>query len=292
MEGPRGPAATLEQALSYGLALVATVDAFAFAFDLPDLELPPAAGEVADRAALRVTAPLYLASELESARLLAAAETIAGLFATGAIEADLGGAGDMLIRFWKNRHQRFTRREREAFFARLFGFPAEVELATDGSRNEQFEPLMIGVCDELLRLEPDPRLPGAMPRSEARLRVAARMLAENLLPRTGGIASFAAGEILQAVQEVLEILKSPVIQRLFASRGLWSAVQEVVRRYLREDVPVALHVARAKEGQMVLAWLAERLPEIEGAGRLLEGEEPVIAAAHAWLQASLSLAER
>jgi hypothetical protein len=288
----RGPTATLEQALSYGLALVATVDAFAAAFDLPDLELPPSGGNAADRAALRVTAPLYLASELESARLLPAVETIAGLFATGGIDADLGDAAALLMKFWKKRHQRFTRRERESFFARLFGAHAEVELATEAARNEEFEALMIALCDELWKLAPTPVLPGLMRPSEARARVAARLVAENLLPRTGGIAAFAAGEILAATQEALEILKAPAIQRLFASRTVWGAVQEIARRYLREHVPVSAHVNRAKEGQVILAWLADRLPEIEGSARLLQGDEPVIEAAHAWMEASLSLAER
>jgi hypothetical protein len=288
----RGPSATLEQALSYGLALVATVDAFAAAFDLPDLELPPSGGDAAVRAALRVTAPLYLASELESARLLPAVETIAGLFVSGGLEADLAGTGQLLVNFWKKRHQRFTRREREAFFARLFGAAAEVELATEGARNEDFEPLMIGLCDELLKLQPSPALSGLMPPSEARVRIAGRLLAENLLPRTGGIAAFAAGEILTATQEALEILKAPAIQRMFGARSVWATVQETARRYLREQVSVSSHVVRAKEGQIILAWVADRLPEIEGGGRLLDGQELVIEAAQAWMEASLSLAQR
>jgi hypothetical protein len=152
---------------------------------------------------------------------------------------------------------------------------------------------MIDTCEELVRLETDERLSNGIRRSQARIRVVARMLAENLLPRTGGIASFAAAEILTSTREALEILKTTAVQRLFASRSVWGAVSEIALRYLRERVPVNAHANRAKEGQVILAWLADRLPAIEGSsGRLVDGQEPVISSAYAWLEASLALVQQ
>src|SRR5262249_33458898 len=162
----------------------------------------------------------------------------------------------------------------------------------DVPRNTEFENLMIALCDEIYRLEPDPRFPETVRPSEARLRAAANLLVGNLLPRTGGIAAFVAREIITATQEGLEILKNPIVQHLAGAQSVWSAVQEIARRYLHETQAVTAHVTRARNGQLVLAWLAEIVPELEGRGRLIQEGEPVIDAARAWMEASLSLAQK
>lgn len=283
--------AGLERALSHGLQLVASVETFAAQFDLSDgVELPPLSTE-GDQAILRAIAPLYLASELEQAGLLPVVEALAGLFASGAIEADLGPVSESLIVFWRGRHERFTAKERDAFFARLFG-SGSAELALEGARNAEFEDLMIGLCDELYQLDPDERFPASIPPSEARLRAAANMLIGNLIPRGGGIAAFAARDILTATKQALDILKNPLIQRAAGANSAWQAVETFARRYLRKQGPVAAHVTRAREGQAVLAWLADVAAQLSEGVRLIRGGEPVIAAARAWMEASLALAGR
>jgi hypothetical protein len=288
--GP-GLDAPVEQALAYGLQLIASAETFAAQLDLSEgVDLPALAGGEADHAALRAVAPLYLASELEGARLLPVVETLAGLFASGAMEADLGPVAEKLVAFWRSRHERFTAQERRAFFARLFGGADGPELAMAGARNVEFENLMIGLCDELYQLETDSRFPAALPQPEARLRVAANLLVGNLLPRSGGIAVFAARDILAATMQALEILKSTAIQRAAGAHSAWQAVDRFAMRYLRERVPVAAHVTRAREGQIVLAWLSEAPLGASGGAQLIRGGEPVIAAARAWMEASLELA--
>src|SRR6185369_10457860 len=81
--------ASIERALLDGARLVsggsARTVATALGIDDPgDIDLPPLLSE-ADPAAVRGAATLYLAAELESARVLPAVEVLAGLFMTGAI---------------------------------------------------------------------------------------------------------------------------------------------------------------------------------------------------------------
>ncbi len=113
-------------------------DAFALS-DLGDISLPPVVGDPADQDLLRFVAPLYLASELESAGLLEALDTIARLFASGGIRRDLGRAVGPLTRVWRTRNRRFSAEERRAIHRRLFGAAGPTALA--GARaNDEFEP--------------------------------------------------------------------------------------------------------------------------------------------------------
>jgi hypothetical protein len=284
----------LDPALARGFQLVAGVETLAAQLDLGegvDLpDLPALAGGDADQAILRTVGPLYLASELEQARLLPVVEALAGLFASGAIDADLGPVSEQLAVFWRGRHERFTSGERRAFFARLFGADGP-DLAVDGARNVEYEHLLIGLCDELCQLESDVRIRSAIGPSEARLRLAANLLVGNLLPRTGGIAAFAARDILTATTRALEILKSERVQRAVGAASVWQAVERLAARYLRERAPVTVHVNRARDGQTVLAWLADVAPELSSGARLIRGDEPAVAAACAWMEASLALAQ-
>src|SRR5215470_1438287 len=83
----------IDSALALGRRLVAAYESFAAEFtlaDLGDIELPPVIGSSeGDQASLRAAATLYLAYELESARLLPAVEMLAGLFASGALQSNL-----------------------------------------------------------------------------------------------------------------------------------------------------------------------------------------------------------
>jgi hypothetical protein len=55
----------------------------------------------------------------------------------------------------------------------------------------------------------------------------------------------------------------------------------------------AEHLERGQAGMTLLAWLAQVLPQLDGSpGPLLTPQSPVLEAATAWLQTSLSIAER
>ncbi|HMJ92715.1 MAG TPA: hypothetical protein VK472_01310, partial [Allosphingosinicella sp.] len=93
-----GPARGLgvERALRQAGDLVNQADAMAMVMaELGDIRLPPAATP-ADAAQLRAVASLYLASTLEAAGLISAAEDLTRLARTGALMGDVGGAGPLI----------------------------------------------------------------------------------------------------------------------------------------------------------------------------------------------------
>jgi hypothetical protein len=288
-----GDLAALDAALGLGQALVDAVEALAVQLDLPelgDIELPPVVGSAADQAHLRAAAPLYLAAELEVARLLPAAEVLAGVFASGGLNADLGPAAPLLAAFWRGRHQRFPAPERRTFFARLFGTPGPPLAGTSGP-NLEFEPLLINVAEALHGVQAD-RLLGPLPASQVTLRTAAAQLAANLIPRSGGIAAYAARDILDAITQALAIFRQQPLQGALGARSVWLAVRQVAQRYLDEDPPISAHVTRGRSGMQLLAWLAEVLPGLDRlGGSLVTPGDPVVAAATSWLQATLGLYE-
>jgi hypothetical protein len=255
---------------------------------LPDIDLPPVAAGPEDQAHLQVAGPLYLAADVEQAGLLHAAETAAGLFASGGRPGDVGAAGALLERFWQTRSQRFAAAERMALYARLFDEWSGATLSVPGAVNDEFGTLMIDLCEAVARAADGSSL------SQGPVRTAAESLAENLLPRVGGIAAFAARELLGTVHQAIAILEVPALQRTFAAHSLWEAVHAIVE----SEQPGAVaessveHVNRGSAGLTVLTWLAGVLPALGAAtGALIGAQSPVLEAATAWLQASLAIAE-
>ena len=282
------------RALAFGWWLVrrATRATALAVSDIGDIDLPPMVGSAEDGARLQAVAPLYLASELEQARLLPAVELLAGLYVSGGLTADIGPAGPRLLTFWQGRHERFAARERQALFNRLFGAPSPALLSAPGGENTDFDDAMVTLTEALHKLDLDPPL-GLLPASETALRLAARQLADNLLPRGSGIATFAARDLLATLQAAVDLLKETTLQQALGGRGVWGTVRAIARSYLDETPAIEAHVTRGRAGMLVITWLAHALPLLDDPGRrLVAPDHPVLPAATAWLQASLALAER
>lgn len=260
--------------------------------ELGELDLPPVTVAVANRTVLQAIIPLYMAAELEEARVIPLVETIAALAATGGLRGDVGVASTQLVNFWRTRSRRFTASERSALFSRLFGMHSEALLAGDDAQNRVFESLFIDLAEAIYKTEPS-HLPGSRVVAQMPVRLAATQLIANLAARGHGMTTFAGRELMQTVEDALAILKQPNVQQALGGASLWAAVTVGVRRYLREDIDVASHVVRARSGTQILAWLIGVLPQLDDpASDLLTPEHPIIADAAAWLQASLALAER
>jgi hypothetical protein len=280
-------APSLEDALALAAALVGRSEALAGSLaELETIDLPELGGGEIDVSRLQSLPPLYLASELEQARLVAAAETLAALYVSGGLVADLGEAGELLVVLWRSRNERFSREERQAFFRRLFGTGSGPSLAGKPD-NIDFEALLIDLAAAIHGLD---AVGGGGLREAVSLRTSARLVGASLSGRAWGVPEPAARELLAAVNDALAIFKQPTVQRAVGALGPWGAVAAVARRHLREEVDVPLHVERARTGLVLLAWLAEALVGSDGTATLPSAEIRV--AAQTWLEATLALHER
>jgi hypothetical protein len=289
--GVSDPSLAMAPTLERCWRLLARTDTLAMQLsELGDIELPPDTRSAADAAFIQSAVPLYLASELEAARLIPAVEMLASISISGGLRGDIGAASPLLYRFWQRRNERFTASERRAFFARLFGAETDAPLAVESGSNTTFATLMIDITEAIYKLEP--LLPYGNAATLVALRLAATRLAANLGPRGGGMAGFASRDLLRSIQEAIDILKHAPLQRALGAHDVWSAVGAIARLYLHEEVDVASHVRRAKAGTVILSWLADVLPRLDDNHTpLISAGDEVLGAAVTWLQASLTLEE-
>jgi hypothetical protein len=293
-------AASLLEALSQATALADRAQACAVALALDDygnIDLPDVAPATADdQEHLRAIAPLYLASQLEEANLLPAVETLSALAVSGGLPIDLGAAASLIQKFWQQRNERFRPNERRAFFTRLFGADNPESLSRPpGQRpvvNQAFENLMIDLSESLYKLD-EHSIGGnyADPQGQVSVCMAARNVAENLLGGGNAMTAFAAKEMLSAIHLAVQILQQPALQHSLGANSLWATVRAVASRYLHTNSDTAAYVERGKCGLTLLSWLADVLPQLNNSQPLVSLDHPVIGAAAAWLEASLSIRE-
>lgn len=246
-------------------------------FDLP--ELPP--GKRADPIQLRAAASLYLASTLEAAGVIQAADDLTRLLRSGAVQGDLGAGGPLVEAFWDDRHQRATETERLALFDRLFGAPAGPQDLAAGS-NHEFEELLLNLCDALMKA-----VEGG---SHARVRAAALALAENLADAANGVVQMLAGEILSSLSAAVAILNHPDLRLMLGGRTMWDAVASIDRRLKRSPRPTLTHLRRGRAGMALLAWLADNVERLDAAtGPLVAAGDLVVDAAINWIDETLAI---
>ena len=282
---------SLDPALRRAEHLVAAASVLAFALDDLTIELPPTSGAAIDQAQLRAIAALYLASQLESAGLVQAAEDLVRLARTGALRVNLRDSGALLDAFWRTRNERASPEERQSFFAGLFG-----EDGTDSTSyqpNTAFEDGLIDLCEALYKLDelPTNRQWGGIAQ-QARVRTAAERLLDNLSRRSGSITAFMAKEILATLRQAIGILTDRAVQAAFGTNTLPDVVA-AVGRHAQNDAGAGfwLFTRRGEAGMTILAWLAEAAPLLRSSRPLLAIDHPVIAAAIEWLETSLKLTE-
>jgi hypothetical protein len=271
----RAQAARCEQLLARHLAAaVATWGRSA----LDVIDLPPIGSEAIDAESLRVAAVLFWLAELEAAGIPGFVEALAEAMMSGRLLLDVGAAGDALADWWRRRSERFSPDERQALFQRLFdndtGFP------------EAFERLAEQL-DAIGRM-PAGTTPTQQRSAAAQAAVAAQGLAGPLAQRATGIAAFAARELTAQARTALELLERRELDTALGGQGPWGAIRMHARELLGRDLDAQVHLARARAGHELLAWLADHAAEV-GAGRLsLPPGDRGVAAAQDWLAAEQS----
>lgn len=272
--------------------LVSAANVVAFALDdLGTIDLPPVTPVQVDQGHLRGIASLYLASELENAGIVPAAEGLARLAISGSMRIDFGDGAALIQAFWRGRNSRATDAERMGFFASLFGTPTGPSDSSVG-RNLEFEDLLINLCEALYKLDEQAsnRTWGSIAQ-QARVRAASQSILANLLRVSGGITVFMGREILGLVRETLTILSQPSVKAAFHAQSVWDVVDEIDRRMRRPMREHDLFLRRGQSGMIILSWLADAAPLLSTSKPLVGLDHPVIPAAVEWLEASLSLGQ-
>jgi len=272
--------------------LVSAASVFAVSLeDLDAVNLPPVTPVDIDQAQLRAIASLYLASELENAGIIPAAEALTRLAISSSLNVDLGDAAALIQAFWRERNSRASDSERMGFFATLFG-------TSDGAadsvprRNVDFEDLLIDLCEALYKLDEQASNPSwGSVAQQTRVRSASQRILNNLLRVSGGITVFMGREILALVRETLSIMGHSAVKADFRARSVWDVIDEIDRRMRKPLREHGLFLRRGQAGMTILSWLADAAPLLSANTPLVGLDHPVIPAAVDWLEASLSLGQ-
>ena len=214
------------------------------ALELGDIDLPPSAPTAQDRAQLEAAAPLYFASELEAAGLLATAELIAGLLASGTITQPLGPVATTLNAFWRMRRERLDANERSAIFARVIEQP-------------YFDRLMGALCTAIAA-QADAGVPLAARaqglHEDVVLATALHDMGEFLAQRVDPMAAMSAKDIVENINTALKFMRDRMLQTAFAVNSLWTLIASTGTS--GDATTVHAHADRGGAGQTVLLWLA------------------------------------
>jgi hypothetical protein len=253
-----------DTALAHAQALDAVID-------LPDLGSPPP--QQLDAATLAPLPSLYLAHQLDAAGLLRTGELIAGLYASAAIGVPLDPKVNAALHdFWRTRNERLSEAERSHLYAQVF------DAAT-------FEPRMRRLCEALVALADNAGIEDI--RENVGLQHAAVALAEALWPSISGMVSFAARDVIEAIQAALRFLRERGLQVAFGARDLWTLVATTNRAQGLDAAAAGDRVERGRSGAVVLRWLADNVSH--GARLDLADAQAasVIGAAERWLLATV-----
>ena len=267
---------SVERAVGEAKRLLLSADAHAVVLsELGAIELPPSSQ--AEPMQLRAVASLYLASTLEAAGLIEAADDLTRLVRTGALPGDLGAAARLVEAFWDGRNDRTSAEERSALFGRLFG-------ATTGppdayGANDAFEERLLDLCEAIID--------AAETGSHRRVRGAGERLAENVAGAANDMVLMMARDIMGNLSQAIEILNHPQVRAMLMARTLWDAVASIDRRFHRSVRPTLSYLRRGRAGMTVLAWLADML---DGSGTAaVTADDGVIDAAVSWVDETLSI---
>jgi hypothetical protein len=208
---------------------------------LGDIDLPDPAVPSRNAGVLSALPTLYWVHGLDQAGLLKAAESVAGLWASGSIQAPLPDRGQALQNFWRSRRERLTADERGHLLGLVFD-------------PRDFEPAMRRLCLALVALADNAGQHDM--REEVGLQQAAFGLLELCGARLEGAPMAAAPDLLAQTRAAVALLTPRALQAAFAVRDFYSLI-ELSQRGAGLATGRARRLAeRAQSGAAVLRWLA------------------------------------
>ena len=243
-------------------------------------------------------ADLYYQYQFERIGVFRAVLKLQQLFKAGQVRLSSGEGAVGLYRFDRKKTLRYTRRERLQAYKRVFGYTS-VAPAAGARPNRAFHGLFTQFNNQVARFFRDKRIADVVRRrgsdvgfgSAARVRRAGLDLRSNLKQSSYGHVNVMIVEISQLLEFAFRILGAADVRHLFGSENAWDVLEEVLRRYLKEQSQASQRSRMAIAGRDILRWLAQ--PDIVTVSRS-DFEARLIAAnvgelAEEWLTSAESL---
>jgi hypothetical protein len=263
-------ALALAQALEAADGWQAAIVTLALA-DLGDIRLPDPVVPPHNAAVLSALPALYWVHGLDQAGLLQAAETVAGLWASGAITVPLPDHGAALQQYWRTRHERLTAGERAHLLALVFD-------------PRDFDSAMHRLCLAIVALADNAGQRDI--REEVGLEQAGGSLLDLCATRLEGAPLLAAPDLLAQTRSAVQFLSQRALQTAFAVRDFYALI-DLGRRAQGGLAGQARTLAeRAQAGAAVLRWLVQAAARRFAIDPRAAAVPTLIADAQRWLTAT------
>lgn len=259
-------ALALEQAQGWQSQIITLALAELGDINLPEPQLPPR-----NTGVLSALPALYWVHGLDQAGLLKAAEVVAGLWASGAIDVPLPDHGQALQNYWRTRRERLSAEER----AHLLGLVFDAR---------DFEPAMRRLCTALVVLADNAGQRDI--REEVGLQYAATTLLDLCATRLEGVPLMAAPDLLAQTRAATQLLSQRALQTAFAVRDFYSLIELSERTATGRSGRARNLAERAQAGAAVLRWLAKTAAQGFGIDPRTASLQTLIADAQRWLMSS------
>ncbi len=234
--------------------------------DLPEPAAPPPSADV-----LAVLPTLYWVHGLDEAGVLQAADTVAGLWASGAIQVPLPDHGQALQAYWRTRRERLTAAERQHLLGLVFD-------------PRDFARAMERLCAALVALADNAGQQDL--REEVGLQQAAAMLLELCTARLEGAPMAAAADLLAQARAAVAVLSPRALQTAFGVRDFWALVELSARASGAPAGRARPRAERARSGAALLRWLAQAAAQGFAIDPRAAALQTLMAEAQRWLSST------
>lgn len=215
------------------------------------------ANELIVPANLRALQTLYFAAMLEEARLFDVVDRLVAMSSQGLIPVGSGKAGALLYRYWRTSDGRMTTFQRQTVYARAFGIPGgDAEVIPNIGFQDHLVKFVSSLGLYVAQVQSLP--PSEWSVSPEEVRRSGRDLAVNLSAHGHGLAWFAAQELKEEIEEIMQLISEPEIQSAFGAHDPWQLIQRVAEAELGVQPNISRARTRAESGAIIIRWLASR----------------------------------
>ena len=242
-----------------------------FVLNLPDLEAATDIEVIPEHC--RLMGSFIFASAFEELKAFQVVDKLIELSQRGEIPLMRGPAGTQLYNYWREAPNRMSEVERQNFYAMTLGLPTgQPGVAV----NADFQDLWLRFVSSVSTLVRESRIENLLRSNiplainQQQVKKAARDLANNMSSRGYGMAFYAAADLNQQINDIIQLLSNKELQRVFGATSPYDVIEQVAQTELGGARNSSKYRMLATSGAIITNWIADH------AHRLRDATSPMI----------------
>lgn len=231
------------------------------------LDLPPLTGDDGSDTEIepeniKAVGMIYAAYELEDMRLFNVVDRITELFQNGQLPIGFDAGGRAIDDYLWNAEDRMNEAARRMVYSRVLGVKGG-DVSKEVQPNTQFEGLFIRFLSSLAEYDRQQRVADIVQRNRPLnltseyVRKAGRDLAANLSLYGWGGTHFAARRLRQHIDQALDILKQPSVQKSYGVTNIYGVIERVASSEFNTTPNIVKNRTMAEAGKAIIDIVAK-----------------------------------